>query len=150
MCNYLWRKILYSLTHCPGRRIRVWALRRLGFSIGHDVYIGPNLTLAVGIADTHMVLTIGDRVSLAPNVTLVLASHPNNSRLKSVLHFPPRKIVIGDDAWLGANCVILPGITIGECSIVAAGAVVTKDVPPYTVVAGVPAKQIKKISINQP
>ncbi len=144
--EYLWRKLLYSLTHCPGRRIRVAALRQLGFHVGQDVYIGPNLTLSVGVSDKNMTLNIGDRVSFGPNVTLILASHPNNSRLKNVLQFPPRKIVIEDDAWLGANCVLLPGITIGTCSVVGAGAVVTKDVPPYTIVAGVPAREIRKIS----
>lgn len=142
--DFLWRKMLYSCTRCSGRRLRIAALRMLGFCVGENVYIGPYLTLAVGILDKNMILDIGDRVSLGPNVTLLLASHPNNSRLKGILK-SPRKIVIEDDAWLGANCVIMPGITIGKCSIVGAGAVVTKDVPPYTVVAGVPARPIRTI-----
>ena len=54
-------------------------------------------------------------------------------------------VVIGDDIWVGANAVILPGVTIGNHSVVAAGAVVTKDVPPHSLVAGVPAKIIKEI-----
>lgn len=53
-----------------------------------------------------------------------------------------RSVVISDDVWVGANAVILPGVTIGTHAVVAAGAVVTKDVPPHTVVAGVPAKVI--------
>jgi acetyltransferase-like isoleucine patch superfamily enzyme len=54
-------------------------------------------------------------------------------------------VVIEDDIWIGANAVILPGLTIGHHSVVAAGAVVTKDVPPHSLVAGVPAKVIKQI-----
>jgi maltose O-acetyltransferase len=52
---------------------------------------------------------------------------------------------IGDDVWIGGHATILPGVTIGDGAVVAAGAVVTKDVPPYTVVAGVPARVVKKI-----
>nr|WP_214041532.1 hypothetical protein [Methanoculleus sp.] len=54
-------------------------------------------------------------------------------------------VCIHHDAWVGAGVIILPGVTVGEHSIVGAGAVVTKDIPPYTVVAGVPAKVIKKL-----
>jgi acetyltransferase-like isoleucine patch superfamily enzyme len=53
--------------------------------------------------------------------------------------------VIEDDIWIGANAVILPGVTIGQHSVVAAGAIVTKDIPPHSLVAGVPAKVIKQI-----
>ena len=56
-----------------------------------------------------------------------------------------KPIIIGDDVWIGANAVILPGVTIGKHCVVAAGAVVTKDVPDNTIVGGVPAKEIKKI-----
>ena len=56
-----------------------------------------------------------------------------------------KPVVIGDDVWIGANAVILPGVTIGRHVVVAAGAVVTKDVPDYSLVAGVPAKEIKKL-----
>ena len=59
-----------------------------------------------------------------------------------------KPVVIGDDVWIGANAVILPGVTIGRHCVVAAGAVVTKDVPDNTVVAGVPAKVIKTLTSN--
>ena len=55
------------------------------------------------------------------------------------------QVVIDDDVWIGANAVVLPGVTIGKHSVVAAGAIVTKDVPPHSLVAGVPAKIIKSI-----
>ncbi len=133
------------MTRCPGRNIRVWALTKLGFEIGDDVYIGPNLTLTVGIADHSIRLYIGDRASLGPNVTLVLATHPNNSRLKDIIKQPPRVISIGHDSWLGANCVILPNVKIGNYCIIGAGAVVTHDVDDFSVVGGVPAKIIRRI-----
>jgi len=59
------------------------------------------------------------------------------------------KIIIQDDAWIGAGAIILPNVTIGKGAVVGAGAVVTKDVPPYTVVAGVPAKEIKKLDLKR-
>jgi acetyltransferase-like isoleucine patch superfamily enzyme len=143
--SYLYRKFLYTATRFPGRNIRVKALRKLGFTIGKDVYIGPRLTMAVGISDKSMKLTIGDRVSFGPNVTLILATHPNNSRLNQILKFPPRQIEIGDDSWLGANVVVMPNVKIGKACIIGAGAVVTKNIPDFSIAAGVPAKVIKTI-----
>jgi len=143
--DYIRRKFWYSVTRWPGRELRAKALQKLGFQVGKNSYIGPGLTMAIGIADTHMHLAIGDRVSFGPNVTLILATHPNNSRLHHVLKFPPREITIGEDSWLGANSVIMPNVHIGKCCIIGAGAVVTHDVPDYSVVAGVPARVIKTI-----
>lgn len=146
--EYLLRALYYRLSRAPGRNIRACALKRLGFAIGDDVYIGPGLTITAGIADKSMRLELGDRVSIGPNVTFVLASHPNNSHLKKYIKAPERRISIGHDTWLGAGCIILPGVTIGENCIVGAGAVVTKDVKPNSVVAGVPARFIKSINLN--
>ena len=140
--NWLYRKVLYDLTRCHKASVRVWAMRKLGFDIGKDVYIGPYLTMTVGYADKNIKVNLGDRVSFGPNVTLILAEHPNNSRLRSILKFPPRQITIGEDSWLGANVIVMPNITIGKCCIIGAGAVVTHDVPDYAIMAGVPAKQI--------
>lgn len=139
---WLYRKCLYGLTRAQGRGVRVWAMRKLGFSIGKDVYIGPGLTMTVGYVDTNIKLDLGDRVSFGPNVTLILATHPNNSKLRTYIKYPSRRITIGDDSWLGANVVVMPNITIGKCCIIGAGAVVTHDVPDYAIMAGVPAKKI--------
>lgn len=126
-------------------KCRVWALRHSGFNIGKGVYIGNGLTVTVGYADKSMNLTIGNRVSFGPNVTLVVASQPNNSRLKHVLSYPKRSIIIHEDAWIGAGAIIMPNVEIGTCSVVGSGSVVTHDVAPYTIVAGNPAKLIKTI-----
>ena len=143
--NVLLRKILVMFTRFPMNKIRIWSLRKLGFKVGKNVYIGPGLTMSIGLRDKSMLLEIGDRVSFGPNVTLILASHPGRSELCKKLRFPPRIIMIGSDSWLGANSVIMPDVTIGKSSVVGAGAVVTKSVPDNTIVAGVPAKIIRKI-----
>ncbi|MBR4705523.1 MAG: acyltransferase [Paludibacteraceae bacterium] len=143
--SWLYRRWLYGLTRAQGRNVRVWAMRKLGFEIGQDVYIGPGLTMTIGYSDTNIKLNLGDRVSFGPNVTLILATHPNNSKLRSCIKYPARQITIGDDTWLGANVVIMPNITIGKCCIIGAGAVVTHDVPDYAIMAGVPAKKIGEV-----
>ena len=133
------------MTRFPEQKIRVWALKCLGFYIGEKAYISQGITFTVGITDTSMQFEVGKRAAIGPNVTIILASHPCYSKLQSIVKHPIRRIVIGEDTWVGANCIIMPGITIVKCCIVAAGAVVTHDVPDYTVVAGVPAKVIKRI-----
>lgn len=144
--EYIYRKILYNATRFPSRNIRIKALRKLGYAIGKDVYIGQGLTMTVGILDKSIKLTIGDRTSFGPNVTLILASHPNNSKLSLILHPPLRRIEIGEDTWIGTNVVVMPNIKIGKFCIIGAGAVVTKDIPDYSIAVGVPAKVIKTIN----
>lgn len=88
-------------------------------------------------------ITIEDNVQIAPKVCLLTESHPLNPTERQSLISKP--IQIKKNAWIGANATILQGVTIGENAIVAAGAVVSKDVPDNTVVAGIPAKIIKNI-----
>lgn len=88
-------------------------------------------------------ITIEDDVLIGPKVSLVTENHPLNPEHRKGLTCKP--ILIKRNAWIGANATILAGITIGENAVVAAGAVVSKDVPDKTVVGGVPAKIIKQI-----
>ncbi|GEO03714.1 nodulation protein L [Adhaeribacter aerolatus] len=88
-------------------------------------------------------ITIEDNVMLAPKVSLLSEGHPVSPNERQTL--TAGKIHIKKNAWIGANATILPGVTIGENSVVAAGAVVSKDVPDNTIVGGVPAKFIKTI-----
>lgn len=88
-------------------------------------------------------ITIEDDVLIGPKVCLTTEGHPLNPEERKALLVKP--IVIKRNAWIGAGVTILPGVTVGENSVVAAGAVVAKDVPVNTVVAGVPAKVIKTI-----
>ena len=88
-------------------------------------------------------IAIEDGVLIAPKVSLLSEGHPINPNDRQSL--VPGHIHIGKNAWIGAGATILPGVTIGENSVVAAGAVVSKDVPANTIVGGVPAKVIKSL-----
>lgn len=111
--------------------------------LGKHFYANYNLT----VLDYDKVI-IGDNVLIGPNVVLTTATHSTDYRLRNdngVSDIMGEPIVIEDDVWIGANCTILPGVTIGKHSIVGAGSVVTKSVPPDTIVAGVPAHVMRKI-----
>lgn len=89
-------------------------------------------------------IIIEDNVLIAPKVSLLSESHPVSPEHRHSL--VPQPIHIKKNAWIGANATILPGVTVGENSIVAAGAVVSKNVPDNTIIGGVPAKFIKSIN----
>jgi len=107
---------------------------------GKNLFINYNCT----IIDTAIV-TIGDNCLFAPNVSLYTAGHPLHPVSRNSLYEFAKPINIGDNVWLGGGVTVLPGVTIGNNVVVAAGAVVTKDVPDNCVVGGVPAKIIKTI-----
>lgn len=89
---------------------------------------------------------IGDHVMIAPNVAILNESHTfERTDIPMVLQpvTPKSNPTIDDDVWIGRNAIILPGVHIGKGSIIGAGAVVTKNIPPYSVAVGVPAKVIK-------
>ena len=88
-------------------------------------------------------ITLADNVLVGPNATIISVNHPLDPQKRHEVEMKP--VLIDENAWLGANSTILPGVTVGKNAVVAAGAVVTKDVPANTVVAGVPAKIIKEI-----
>lgn len=138
--------LLYKLgMRFPYNEVRVWALRKLGHNVGKQVYFPADLTITQNFVFDRGKLTLGDRVSIGPNVIIVLASHSNSSKNRNAIPSKPEIVKIEDDAWIGAGAIILPGVTIGKCAIVGAGSVVTKDVEAYTVVAGNPIKVIRKI-----
>jgi acetyltransferase-like isoleucine patch superfamily enzyme len=89
-------------------------------------------------------ITLEDEVLLGPRVNLVTENHPLDPTDRRALICKP--IIIKRKAWIGAGATILPGVTIGENAVVAAGAVVSKDVPANTVVGGIPARVIKTIN----
>ena len=114
-----------------------------------DVVIGDHTRIGIHCTVIGPVC-IGSHVNLAQGITVTALNHnfSNNEQRIDEQGINTSPIVIGDDVWIGANAVILPGVTIGRHCVVAAGAVVTKDVPDYTVVAGVPAKVIKELKRN--
>lgn len=108
-------------------------------NIGKNVFINFDCNfLALGG------ITIEDDVLIGPKVSLITENHPLNPKYRKGLIC--KSILIKKNAWIGANTTILPGVTIGENAVVAAGAVVSKDVPDNTVVGGIPAKIIKEIT----
>ena len=111
-----------------------------------DVVIGDYTR--IGIHNTIIgPVCIGSHVNLAQGITVTALNHNFEDKTKRIDEqgITTKPVFIGDDVWIGANAVILPGVTIGKHCVVAAGAVVTKDVQDNTIVGGVPAKEIKKI-----
>jgi acetyltransferase-like isoleucine patch superfamily enzyme len=86
-------------------------------------------------------------VLIGPGVKLISANHGNGDQLSG--HREAQPISIGDNVWIGANAVILPGVTVSDGAIIAAGAVVTKNVPPDSIAAGVPARFTKRLTESQ-
>lgn len=111
---------------------------------GHHIKIGKNVFInsSVMLVDLGGI-TIADKVLIGPKVTIASVNHPLDPQKRRGVELKP--VRIEENAWLAANSTILPGVTVGKNAVVAAGAVVTKDVPANTVVAGVPARVIKHI-----
>jgi len=145
----LYKKLLTCLAKgMPGHRIRRQLFRMAGYMIGAATFIGQDLIIVDEMTDRGRV-RIGARVAIAPRVTLVVSSNPNLSRITPFVKVQRGFIAIEDDAWLGAGCIVLPDIRIGKGAVIAAGAVVTKDVPDYTVVAGVPARPLRRLPVPE-
>ncbi len=110
-------------------------------SIGNNVYINHNVDLIA----RNGKITIGNYVLVGPFTYMTTANHDyTNPDLPMYFQqYTSSDITIEDDVWIGAKAVLLPGVTIGKGAIVGASAVVTKDVPPYAIVGGVPAKLLK-------
>jgi acetyltransferase-like isoleucine patch superfamily enzyme len=114
-------------------------------NFGKFITIGKNVFINHACSFLDMGgITIEDEVLIGPKVNLITENHPLNPDDRRALVTKP--IHIKKRAWIGAGATILPGVTVGENSVIAAGAIVSKDVPDYTVVGGIPAKIIKTIS----
>jgi acetyltransferase-like isoleucine patch superfamily enzyme len=109
-------------------------MRRLGLQIGAHSRINRNCCL-----DARGGLVIGANVSVSPEVTILTAQHRYDDPEFRVEN---RRVVIEDHVWIGTRATILPGVTLGRGCVVAAGAVVTRDVSPFVIVGGVPAKPV--------
>lgn len=112
--------------------------------MGKDFYANNGCILLDGCE-----IKIGDYVKLAPNVQIYTAEHPLDHVERRAVE-SGRPVTIGDDVWIGGGAIILPGVTIGNRAVVAAGAVVTKDVQADTIVAGCPARVIRDLHSDPP
>lgn len=107
---------------------------------GKKVYANFNLTL---VDDTH--IYVGDYTMFGPNVVLATAAHPILPELREKGYQYNAPIHIGKNCWLGAGTIVLPGITIGDHSVIGAGSIVTKDIPSHVVAVGNPCKVLREI-----
>jgi acetyltransferase-like isoleucine patch superfamily enzyme len=111
---------------------------------GHNIKIGKNVFVNFDCAFMDRGgITLEDNVLVGPKVSLITTNHPLEPAQRKSTYSKP--IVIRRNAWIGANATVMPGITVGENAVVAAGAVVTKDVAANTIVAGVPARVVKNL-----
>lgn len=108
---------------------------------GKNVFANFNLTL---VDDTH--IYVGDCVMFAPNVTIATATHPISPALREKGYQYNLPVHIGKNCWLGAGVIVLPGVTIGENTVVGAGSVVTKDLPANVVAVGNPCRVLREIT----
>jgi acetyltransferase-like isoleucine patch superfamily enzyme len=130
-----------------GSRFCVWShLGRV------ELYAGPGATLAIGndvfvnhgtVLSASCGITLGDRVNVAPRCTLLDNDFHGTDTRDAAPRMAP--IVLEDDVWLGTGVIVLRGVTIGRGSVVAAGAVVTRDVPPGVLAGGVPARVLRPL-----
>jgi len=160
--------ILAPLPVYVGSRVRSFVLRGLGFqigagtllwglptitgprslhqrlSIGRECWINLGLLINLGDCDKEYAVVIEDRVAIGHEVMILTETHTigSPSRRAGRVHALP--VHIGAGSWLGARCTILPGVRVGPGAVVAAGAVVTRDVPANTLVAGVPARGLRE------
>lgn len=155
------RFVLFQISTIPSVHLRIWLYKGLGVKMGKNVTIHfrtevrcpERLTLGDGtiigdnaILDARRGLTMGRNVNLSSNVSIYTLQHDHRD---PNFDCPPEdkvklSVEIDDRVWLGSNVIVLPGVHIGEGAVCCAGCVVTKDVEPYSVVAGIPAKRVSE------
>lgn len=138
--------IAYYYTDAQIRKIY---LRKLGVNMGLNTYSNLGLQLTHTGLDDQVI--IGDNVSIGPGLTCVTDSCANNGKVINEIPYvfnvltKNSPIIVEDEVWIGANVTLLPGVRVGKCSVIGAGSVVTVDVEPYSVYAGIPARKIRSL-----
>jgi len=142
--TYVQKRLHFWAQRCIAPPLRLWLYRQMGVRIGRDVFVGLESYLDCQFPE---LITIEDEVTVSVRVTVVV--HDDARRLDRVEpgagDGTVAPVYLRRGCYLGAGCLILPGVTVGERAVVAAGAVVTRDVEPDTVVAGVPARPIGRV-----
>ena len=145
LCNSLKSFVLRRLGARVGKRVvyypGVWIMTGRNFVLGDDVDLAKDVIITTGGG-----VSIGDRTLVGYRTQILSRNHvipPVGDRIFESGH-DAAPVTIGSDVWIGANCVVLPGVTVGDGAVIAAGAVVTRDVPENAIVGGVPAKPISQ------
>ena len=114
---------------------------------GSHIHVGKNFFANYNctIVDVAPVI-IGDNCQMAPNAAIYTAGHPVHPETRNTAYEYGKEVRIGHNVWIGGNAVICPGVTIGDCCVIGAGSVVTKDIPAWTVAAGNPCRVIHSIT----
>ena len=165
---FLWWANALPRSHRSDRKLRAYLLKQAGVNISSRVVwdkieirplgaasritIGRGCFINSGVrfeCAPEVTIKIGDRVQIGSRCSFETMNHSLTLLEKNQRGGFPRSIVVEDDVWLAARVTVLPGVTIGKGSVVAAGAVVTKDVPPFTLVGGVPAKVIRSLEVEE-
>lgn len=151
------RFCIFTMSTFPSCSVRKIYYKIIGVRMGHNVVFhfkaeirAPyNLKVGTGtivgdnaILDARSGLKLGKNVNLSSNVSIYTLQHNHRSPEFDCNFDKDLQVRIGDRVWLGSNVVVLPGVTIGEGAVICAGAVVTKDIEPYTVAAGIPAHKV--------
>ena len=125
----------------------------MGIEMGEGSF--ANLGIQVIPNDHEICVHIGKNVSIAPNVIFLCGTEPNNGvEIKEFPYIAERvsyysDIVVEDEAWLGAGCILFPGVQVGRCAVIGAGSVLRTDAEPHGVYAGVPARKIRDLRTGE-
>ena len=150
--------MLFQVSRIPSLHVRKYIYKALGVSVGKHVVFHfkteirypTNLTVGEGtiigdnaILDARCGLEIGRNVNISSNASIYTLQHDHRDpNFECNMSKDDMRVKIGDRVWLGCNVIVLPGVNIGEGAVCCAGCVVTKDVEPYAVVAGIPAHKV--------
>jgi maltose O-acetyltransferase len=138
------RSLLQDLLGGIGENVTIWT--PFNCTYGENIYIGNHVffNLNCMIIDNNKV-EIGDHVMIGPGIQIYTAAHPLDAESRNKGWEVTKPVTIKESVWIGGSAILLPGVSIGERSVIGAGAVVTRDVPPNVVVAGNPARIIREI-----
>jgi maltose O-acetyltransferase len=139
------RTLLEDILGSIGKNVTIWT--PFNCIYGENIYIGNNVFINLNcmIIDNNRV-EINDHVMFGPGVQIYTAAHELEAESRNQGWEVAKPITVGKSVWIGGSAILLPGVTIGDNSVVAAGAVVTRDVPTNVVVAGNPARIIREIA----
>jgi maltose O-acetyltransferase len=138
--------MMFGMSLIPFASLRALILRLCGVRIGKDCYIGFNVFCDTNFAD---LIVIGDRVTISHNTAIFAHTATPVVTHLSRIYEDVKPVSIGDGAWIGAHCLILPGVNVAEHCMIGAGSVVTKNTEPYSLYAGNPARKIKELPMPQ-